>query len=72
MTGLLFLKYVSTTKPPETSPLWQLKCFESWRRVLKDKFPTAVVPLTAVLPNCQVFLPDPVNESMNECEAMVE
>jgi hypothetical protein len=29
------------------------------RRVLKDKFPTPVVPLTAVLPNCQVFLPGP-------------
>jgi hypothetical protein len=31
------------------------------RRVLKDKFPTPTVPLTAVLPNCQVFLPDPVH-----------
>jgi len=30
------------------------------RRALKDKFPTPTVPLTAVLPNSQVFLPDPV------------
>jgi hypothetical protein len=31
------------------------------RRALKDKFPTPTVPLTAVLPNRQVFLPDPVH-----------
>ena len=30
------------------------------RRALKDKFPTPTVPLTAVLPNRQIFLPDPV------------
>jgi len=30
------------------------------RRALNDKFPTPTVPLTTVLPNCQVFLPDPV------------
>jgi hypothetical protein len=30
------------------------------RRALKDKFPTPTVPLTIVLPNRQVFLPDPV------------
>jgi hypothetical protein len=30
------------------------------RRALKDKFPTPKVPLKAVLPNRQVFLPDPV------------
>jgi len=30
------------------------------RRALKDKFPMPTVPLTAVLPNRQVFLPDPV------------
>ena len=30
------------------------------RRRLKDKFPTSMVPLTAGLPNRQVFLPDPV------------
>jgi hypothetical protein len=30
------------------------------RRELKDKFPTPTVPLIAVLPNRQVFLPDPV------------
>jgi len=29
------------------------------RRALKDKFPTPKNPLTAVLPNHQVFLPDP-------------
>jgi hypothetical protein len=28
--------------------------------VLKDKFPIPVVPLTAVLPNLEVFLPDPL------------
>jgi len=30
------------------------------RRALKDKFPTPTVPLTTVLQNRQVFLPDPV------------
>ena len=30
------------------------------RRALKDKFPTPTIPLTAMLPNRQVFLPDPV------------
>jgi len=30
------------------------------RRALKDKFHTPMIPLTAVLPNRQVFLPDPV------------
>jgi hypothetical protein len=30
------------------------------RRVLKDKFLTPTVPLTAVLQNRQVFLPDPI------------
>jgi len=30
------------------------------RRALMDKFPPPTVPLTAVLPNRQVFLPDPV------------
>jgi hypothetical protein len=30
------------------------------RRALKDKFPMPAVPLKAVLPNRQVFLPDPV------------
>jgi len=30
------------------------------RRALNEKFPTPTVPLTAVLPNRQVFLPDPV------------
>jgi len=29
-------------------------------RALKDKFPTPAVPLTTVLQNRQVFLPDPV------------
>ena len=30
------------------------------RRALKDKFPTPTISLTSVLPNRQVFLPDPV------------
>jgi len=30
------------------------------RRALKDKFPTPTVPITAVLQNRQVFLPDPI------------
>jgi len=30
------------------------------RRALKDRFPTPKVPLTALLSNHQVFLPDPV------------
>ena len=31
------------------------------RRALKDKFSTPTFPLTAVLPNRQVFLPEPVD-----------
>jgi hypothetical protein len=31
------------------------------RRALKDKFPVPTIPLTAVLPNRQVFLLDPVH-----------
>jgi hypothetical protein len=31
------------------------------RRALKDKFPTPTIPLTAVLQNRQVILPDPVH-----------
>jgi hypothetical protein len=30
------------------------------KRALKDKFPTPTVPLTTVLPNRQVFLPNPI------------
>jgi hypothetical protein len=30
------------------------------RRALKDKFPMPAVPLTTVLQNRQVFLPDPI------------
>jgi len=30
------------------------------RKALKDKFPTPTVPLSAMLPDRQVFLPDPV------------
>jgi hypothetical protein len=30
------------------------------RKALKDKFPPPTVPLTAVLPNHQVFLLDPI------------
>ena len=37
---------------------WNALCFA--RRALKDKFPTPTVPLTTILQNRQVFLPDPV------------
>jgi hypothetical protein len=33
------------------------------RRTFKDNFPTPTVPLTTVLQNHQVFLPDPVYEN---------
>jgi len=33
------------------------------RRALKNKLPTPTIPLTAVLPNRQVFLSDPVFEA---------
>jgi len=43
---------------------WQMKCFKSIaRRSLKNKFSTPTVPLTAVLQNRQVFLPDPIEET---------
>ena len=36
------------------------------RRALKDKFPMSMVPLTNVLQNRQVFLPDPVEVNNND------
>jgi len=36
------------------------------RRALKDKFLTPTVPLTTVLQNRQVFLPDPVVSSIDK------
>jgi len=38
------------------------------RKALNEKFPTPTIPLTAVLSNRQVFLPDPVvtNESLTD------
>ena len=43
---------------PELNGNWNALSLD--RRALKDKFPTPTIPLTAVLPNCQVFLPYPV------------
>jgi hypothetical protein len=41
------------------------------RRALKDKFPTPTVPLTTVLQNLQVFLPDPVyGRKYNTCTCL--
>ena len=36
------------------------------RRALKNKFSTPTIPLTAVLPNSQVFLSDPVHRKAGE------
>jgi hypothetical protein len=51
------------------SPMfYKLSLHDDWnalslaRRALKDKFPTPTFPLTTVMPNRQVFLPDPVQE----------
>jgi len=38
------------------------------RRALKDKFPTPTAPLTTVLQNRQVFLPDPVQGSRDKTQ----
>ena len=32
-----------------------------YRRALNDKFPMPTIPLTAMMPNGQIFLPDPVH-----------
>ena len=51
----------------ESTMLYRPALYGKWnalslaRRVLKDKFPTPTVPLTGVLPNRKVFLPDPVH-----------
>jgi hypothetical protein len=51
----------------ETPMLYRPALHGNWnalslaRRTLKDKFPTPAVPLTTVLQNRQVFLPDPVD-----------
>jgi len=42
------------------------------RRALKDKFPTPTIPLTAVLPNGQVFLPDPVFHTSKEVSILLQ
>jgi len=50
----------------EISMLYRIDIHGNWnalslaRRALKDKFPTPTIPLRAVLPNRQIFLPDPV------------
>ena len=50
----------------ETPMLYRPALHGNWnalsltRRALKYKFPTPKVPLTAVLPNRQIFLPDPI------------
>jgi len=41
---------------------WNALSLARW--ALKDKFPTPTIPLTAVLPNRQVFLPDPVYDEL--------
>ena len=58
MTELLFFKYVSKAKAQCSMAL----SLARW--ALKDKFPTPIVPLTSVLPNHQVFLPDPVEQQL--------
>ena len=55
----------------ESPMLYRPALYGNWsalslaRRAPKDKFPTPTVPLTAVLPNRQVFLPDPVHCAVN-------
>jgi len=39
------------------------------RRAIKDKFPTPTIPLTALLPNRQVFLPEPVSSNQQNTGA---
>ena len=62
-TELLFFLICLHSKSPK---LYKPALYGNWnalsfaRRALKDKFPTPTVPLTTVLPNRQVFLPDPV------------
>jgi len=53
-------KYKLSHKPDalQTSASWHALSLA--RRALKDKFPMLTVPLTAVLPNRQVFLLDPI------------
>jgi hypothetical protein len=40
--------------------------------VLKEKFPKPTVPFKAVLPNHQVFLPDPVLNWNNQTKHLVD
>ena len=62
MTGS-FLKIVSTAKPRYCTEQCSVATsgLSLARRTLKDKFPTPTVPLTVVLPNRPVFLPDPMH-----------
>ena len=62
-TESLFLKYVSTVKArcsTDQRSMATEMLLNLARRALKDKFPTPTAPLTTVLQNRQVFLPDPV------------
>ena len=64
MRESLFL-YTSPQRKPnalQTSAPLQLKCLSPTRRTLKNKFPTPTAPLTAVLPNCQVFLTETLHK----------
>jgi len=40
-------------------------------RALKDKFPTPTVPLTTVLQNRQIFMPDPIYTAFDICFAFM-
>jgi hypothetical protein len=69
MTESLFLKYNCNSSRcfhSENPMLYRPVLHSNWNalnlawRALKDKFSTPMVPLTAVLPNRRVFLPDRV------------
>jgi len=61
-TESLFLKIVSTAKARCSTDQRSMATEMLWVSLaLKGKFPTPTVSLTAVLPNRQIFLPDPVD-----------
>jgi hypothetical protein len=63
MTELLFFKYSSTAKArcfAKQHSMAPEMLLSHTRSALKDYIPMPTVPLTAMLPNCQVFLPDPI------------
>jgi hypothetical protein len=70
---IVVLKFVSTTKARCSTHqrfMTTRNALSLARRALKVKFSTPTVPLTTILQNRQVFLPDPVQAPMSQADGL--